>query len=95
MAQPPIHSTPPVASQAVTQPVATNAATASGALSQKTMAAGDSTSGATFNSMNDLKEKSPKLYHAMMAGIAQSICKEMQEAQARLKQIMREARNNS
>lgn len=95
MDQKPITSTPPVASQAVAQPSATNASTASASLSQKTMAAGEPTSSTHFNSMNDLKEKAPKVYQAMMVGIAQSICKEMQEAQARLKQIQREGRRDS
>lgn len=92
MAQQPIHSAGSSPSPAVSQPTSTNAATASAAISQKTMAAGDSTSGARFNSMNDLKEKAPKVYQAMMVGIAQNICKDMQEAQARLKKIMRESR---
>lgn len=92
MTQQPIQSTSNAAAQSVTQPTSTNAATASASASQKTVSAGESTSGSKFNSMNDLKEKAPKVYQAMMVGIAQNICKEMEEGQARLKKIMDEAR---
>lgn len=84
--------------QAVTpaQPTSTNAATASAAISQKTVGAGEETSGSTrFNSMADLKEKAPKVYNAMMQGIAQNICRDMEQAQARLKKIMEEGRRNN
>lgn len=43
----------------------------------------------TFNSMGELREKYPALYKQMMQGIAMNICQQMQRAQARLKEAMR------
>lgn len=48
---------------------------------------------ANFNSisdMNDLREKSPKLYEAILQGIAQHINDELRKHADRLKKIMRE-----
>ncbi len=49
----------------------------------------------SVSSMADLKEKSPKVYNAMMQGIAINICREMQDHQRRLKKITRKARENN
>lgn len=55
-------------------------------------AAGDTyTSETRISSLNDLRTKAPKLWDAMLMGIAQSICQKMQDANARLKKIMRES----
>ncbi len=63
---------------------------------KKTVAAGDETSGSSrFNSLADLKEKSPKVYNAMMVGIAQNICRDMEDGQQRLKRLMEEGRRNN
>lgn len=48
-----------------------------------------------FNTLEDLKKKSPELYRMMMEGIAMNICRKMQRNQEHLKQIMREATRNS
>lgn len=86
----------PIPSASAAQPTSTNAATASAAISQKTVAAGDETSGSSrFNSLADLKEKSPKVYNAMMVGIAQNICRDMEDGQQRLKRLMEEGRRNN
>lgn len=78
------------------QPSSKNAATAEASASQRTAGAGEETSGSTrFNSLEDLKEKAPQVYNAMMLGIAQNICKDMQEAQQRLKTMMRESRRDT
>lgn len=45
-----------------------------------------------INSIADLKNKSPKLWNAMLMGIAQNICNEMREHMDRLREMMREGR---
>lgn len=45
----------------------------------------------TISSLDDLKHKAPKIYNAMIEGIAMNICNQMQHAQDRLKTIMRKA----
>lgn len=50
------------------------------------------TAATTVHSMNDLRKKAPKLYKAMILGIAMNICQEMQHHQDRLKKLMRESR---
>jgi flagellar hook-basal body complex protein FliE len=54
-------------------------------------ASGSYTSETTIGSIGELQEKAPKVYEAMLMGIAQNICSEMQHAQVRLKEMMREA----
>ncbi len=45
------------------------------------------------NSMEALREKSPKVYDAMLLGIATSICNRMKDSQKRIQKMNREARN--
>lgn len=44
----------------------------------------------TINNLGDLKAKAPKVYKAMMQGIAMSICNEMQQSQQRVNQMIQE-----
>lgn len=52
------------------------------------------TTSTTVNSMADLRVKAPKIYHAMLEGIAIEMINQMQDANERLKKIEREAREN-
>ncbi len=45
--------------------------------------------------VNDLKTKAPKLWQAMLLGIATNICNESQHHTDRIKQILRDMRNNA
>lgn len=45
-----------------------------------------------INSMEELREKAPKLYQMMLEGIAMKICGDMKRSQDEIKRIMREAR---
>ena len=73
-------------------PTSTDPTTATNqASAQKTTdgGAGSFDSSSTVSSLNDLKEKAPKVYKAMVMGIAQNICNEMQHSQERLKKTMK------
>lgn len=48
-----------------------------------------------IGSMADLKEKAPKVYNAMLEGIAMQIVNQMSDAQARLKQMMDDAQQSA
>lgn len=73
------------------QPSASDATTAGAIASSKGASQEDANS--TFvSSLSELKEKSPKVYNAMMEGIAMKICNSMRDHQARLKKLMREGR---
>ena len=48
------------------------------------------TSKTSISSLGELKEKAPKVYHAMLVGIASGICMEMQKGQDRIKKMRRE-----
>lgn len=48
-----------------------------------------------ISSVGDLKEKAPKVYDAMLQGIAMKITTEMKDHQDRLKELGAEARRNS
>ena len=48
----------------------------------------------TFRSLNELREKQPKLYNFMMQSIAMGICGEMRRQQERLKKAMRKNRED-
>lgn len=52
------------------------------------------TGATTFESLNDLQKKAPKVFNAMMQGIAINIIGEMQDHQTRLKKLWRESRDN-
>lgn len=47
-----------------------------------------------FKDMNELKAKAPKVFNAMMQGIAINIIGEMQDHQTRLKKLWRESHYN-
>lgn len=46
----------------------------------------------TVNSVDQLKQKAPEIYNAMLQGIAMNMIGQMKRKQDRLKEIMREAR---
>lgn len=54
----------------------------------------DFNSSTRVNSVDDLRKKAPKVYQAMLEGIAWHICGEMKRSQDRLKQMMRESYNH-
>lgn len=54
-------------------------------------AKGNFTAATKIASVNDLREKAPKVWNAMCQGIAQNICIESQHYTDRLKKMMREA----
>lgn len=49
----------------------------------------------SVSNLNDLKEKAPDVYHAMMQGIGMKICNEMQKHQKRFRDILKKARDNA
>ena len=51
-----------------------------------------SDSNVKIGSMQDLQAKAPKVYEAMLLGIASNVCSDMKESQERIKQMNREAR---
>ncbi len=51
--------------------------------------------GTTASNMTQLKERAPQVYNAMMMGVAQNICNEMQQHQDRLKELMREGEEDA
>lgn len=50
------------------------------------------TAATKINSIEDLKTKAPKLYNAMLQGIAMTICRDMQDHIERFRKLMREGR---
>jgi len=88
--QAPIPPVPPTA-----QPTASDPTTAAAAVTAHSgKSGGGISSSTTVSSLADLKLKAPKVYQAMMEGIAMDICNDMQAAQQRLKDIMDEAQRN-
>lgn len=73
-------------------PSSSNAATA-GNIAQSA-GLGTSSESNTVSTMSDIKRKSPKLYQAMMQGIAMNICNTMRDSQDRLKEMWRKARQS-
>lgn len=67
--------------------------TTAGAVAQQNYAAVSGKS--KVSSLNELKEKAPEVYRAMVEGIATTICEEMKRNQEHLKKIMDDARRNS
>lgn len=57
--------------------------------------AGEFNASTTVQSLQDLKEKAPTLYRAMMEGIAMNIVNDMKDHQEKLKQMMREAERDA
>ena len=53
---------------------------------------GEYTAATVVKSMAEVREKAPKVYNAMLQGIAQSICSRMKRSQDRLAAMMRKAR---
>lgn len=64
-----------------------NAATAANATSEG--------GAAKFNSMEDLRNKEPKLYKTIVMGLGMAMCQKMRRDQERHRKIMREYRNNA
>lgn len=81
-----------VQSSAVTQQVSSTSTATPTAATSSGGGGGDT---GKINSLADLKDKAPQVYNAMMVGIAQNICKDMEDGQRRLKEIMEENRRNS
>lgn len=75
-------------------PASTGAGTPTGNANAAAMSSSLESSG-TVSNMADLKEQAPEVYKAMMQGVAMNICREMQHHQARLKEIMRKARQDA
>lgn len=69
-------------------PSSKNAATA-GNIAQSNSAEGY-TSSTKIDNMADLRKKAPKVWRAMLMGIAQNICAEMREHADRLKKMIRD-----
>lgn len=77
---------PPPSSLAAAVKIATNATTQAGAVqSNATAKIFDSTS--TVSSVSELQQKAPQLWQEMMQGIATTICNNMQDDQAQLKEL--------
>lgn len=53
------------------------------------------TTSTTVSSLQELQKKAPKVYDAILQGIAMNICNEMKQHQDELKRIMDEERRNS
>lgn len=51
----------------------------------------DVSSSTTVHSMEDLREKAPKIYNTILEGIAMEICNKMKASQERLKKLQDEA----
>ncbi|MCB1118737.1 MAG: hypothetical protein KDK65_02115 [Chlamydiia bacterium] len=47
----------------------------------------------TINNMSDLKEKAPEVWKKTLEGIAQQICRQMQDHQDRIKELNRRYRD--
>jgi len=84
---------PQVEGTQAAQPSSSNATTA-GAVASSNAPAGY-TSSTTVKSMEDLKNKAPKVYNAMMQGIASSMISRMHDQQEHLKEMMRKGREDS
>ncbi len=52
---------------------------------------GDLSATTQISSMSALRTESPKMFKAMMDGLAQSICKQMKEGQERIKKLWRQS----
>ena len=81
---------PNVAPTAAVQPSSANPTTA-GAAAQSN-APNEYTSTTKIASLDDLKNKAPKVYDAMIKGICMSIIRDMREHQEHLKEMMRKGR---
>lgn len=86
-------SNDPVSS--VTSSSASSAAAAAGSASAGSTKPAETTAATTISSMEDFKAKAPKVYNAMMMSIAQNITSEMNHHQERIKEMNRQARQDS
>lgn len=88
-------NTEPVnSSQGSTSGVQSSGAT-QGASGTGAAADAEVTSATTISSLADLEKKAPKVYKAMLQGIAMNICNQMQHNQERLKKLMREGERDT
>lgn len=84
----------PVVPPSAVQPSSANAATA-GQVAQGTQSSQPVSTMTQINSMGELKRKAPEVYEKMMEGIAMSVIQRNKEAQDRLKELWRKAREDS
>jgi hypothetical protein len=81
------------------QTSSTQAASQSEAAQASTSATKDSASGTaptmstSINSMADLQNKAPEVYHQMLLSLGMTICNRMKDGQDRIKELNRKARN--
>lgn len=76
-------------SQPVDSSSSAPAVTNTDATSQDNTPTGEPTSFTTISSLSDLREKAPKIYNAMLQGIAMNICQHMKHMEDQRKQIMK------
>lgn len=86
-AAPPVQPVPPAS-----QPSSADPTTAAAAVSTN---GGDPSSSTTVSSLSDLKNQAPKVYYQMMVSIATSMISDMHNRDERLKQMWRDARDES
>lgn len=82
-----------VQSQATATAATTAAKTGTDSHASSAAATGFTTS-TKIDSLSALRTKAPKVYNAMMQGIAMNICNDMKHHQDRLKKLVREASNS-
>jgi hypothetical protein len=83
----------PVATTTAAAPSSADAATAGASASMNTDAA--ATASTKFSSLEDLKNKAPKVYYQMMVSIATTMIKDMHRNDENLKKMWRESRENA
>lgn len=78
-------------------PASANAPSASDPTTAGAAAAANAepTSMTTVSSLGALRQKAPKLYNQLMISIGYSCCRSMERSNERVKQMMREGRQNS
>lgn len=74
-------------------PSSANAATAEAAMS--TNASAEATGATKISSLEDLKNKAPKVFHQMMVSLATTMISDMRKHQERLKKLQQKGRENS
>lgn len=83
----------PASGTPASAPTASDPTTAAAAAS--TNAPAGYTAATKVGSLAELRQKAPKLYKAMVLGIAQNMVNEMQHRQEELKKLMRKGYENS
>lgn len=62
---------------------------------QKTAPEGTLNGKSTFSSLQDLKERAPKVFNMMLMGVAMAMVSSMKKGQDRVKKAMRKLRDDS